>query len=139
MFAQKVMPRSLRGPAGGDRRQGRKLHQANPGHPTEGEDTMTDLIPDPSLNAAMATARRYLSALNADDHAGCAAVLVALATDRDALKTFEAMAIQCLEFARVLDALDIFEGGLQEWLNNAALAQMDVTEALERLPDDDEG
>ena len=35
------------------------------------------------LDSAMATARRYLSALNAQDHPACNAILVELACDRD--------------------------------------------------------
>jgi hypothetical protein len=48
------------------------------------------------LDSAMATARRYLSALNAQDHPACNAILVELACDRDGsmVKAFMALAAQ---------------------------------------------
>ena len=48
------------------------------------------------LDSAMVTARRYLSALNAQDHPACNAILVELACDRDGsmVKAFMALAAQ---------------------------------------------
>jgi hypothetical protein len=55
------------------------------------------------LDSAMATARRYLSALNAQDHPACNAILVELACDRDGsmVKVFMTLAAQALDFASV--------------------------------------
>ena len=76
------------------------------------------------LDSAMATARRYLSALNAQDHPACNAILVELACDRDGsmVKAFMALAAQALDFAHVLDQLGVLDGGsLQEYLDRRAV------------------
>ena len=79
------------------------------------------------LDSAMATARRYLSALNAQDHPACNAILVELACDRDGsmVKAFMALAAQALDFAHVLDQLGVLDGGsLQEYLDRSATSSI---------------
>ncbi len=90
------------------------------------------------LDSAMATARRYLSALSAQDHQACNAILVELARDRDGamVKTFMALAAQALDFADLVDGAALMENGLQRWLDDAAMMQMDVAEIDQRLLDE---
>jgi hypothetical protein len=73
------------------------------------------------LDSAMATARRYLSALNAQDHPACNAILVELACDRDGsmVKAFMALAAQALDSPRSRPAGVLDGGSLQEYLDRA--------------------
>ena len=92
------------------------------------------------LDSAMATARRYLAALNAQDHPACNRILCDLAADRDGqmIPTFMAMTQQCLDFAHVLDEFGLLEGGLQTYLDQSALRQLDVVEADQRVLGEDD-
>jgi hypothetical protein len=85
---------------------------------------------------AMALARRYLAALNAEDHPALNAVMVELARDEDGicLKTFQALAMQTLHLVQFIDQLSgvDLEGGVQGWLDGCALAQLDVVEENRR-------
>ncbi len=86
------------------------------------------------------TARRYLAALNAQDHPACNRILCDLAADRDGqmIPTFMAMTQQCLDFAHVLDEFGLLEGGLQTYLDQSALRQLDVVEADQRVLGEDD-
>jgi hypothetical protein len=90
-----------------------------------------------------ATARRYLSALSAGDHAGCNAVMVKIHTSKRALHVLAALAQQALDFGRVLAANGLLADTdgepctLQHWLDHAAMGQMDVAEEDKRELGDD--
>jgi len=86
------------------------------------------------LDSAMATARRYLSALNAQDHPACNAILVELACDRDGSMVKVGSGLrQC-----PLDQLGVLDGGsLQEYLDRGAMQQLDVAEIDQKLLDED--
>ena len=68
----------------------------------------------------------------------CNAILVELARDRDGamVKTFMALAAQALDFADLVDGAALMENGLQRWLDDAAMMQMDVAEIDQRLLDE---
>jgi hypothetical protein len=98
-------------------------------------------LPDPDefrremarVDDDFATARRYLSALSAGDHAGCKAVMVKIVTSQRALHVLAALAQQALDFGRVLEANGLLRDGeqkitFQRWIDAAAMSQMDVAE-----------
>ncbi|MGV0066976.1 hypothetical protein ACRU44_04500 [Mycobacterium colombiense] len=111
---------------------------------------MTDERPTPEgfaremalYDVAMATARRYLSALNAGDHQAVNAIIGELARNRDdgmMVRTLMAMTHQCLDFAHCLAALahhgqpePVVQRELQAWLDGLALGQLDIAEAAQQ-------
>ncbi len=56
------------------------------------------------VDADFARARRYLSALRADDHAACNAIMIEIVASQRGSQTLMALAQQALDFGRVLEA-----------------------------------
>jgi len=86
------------------------------------------------------TARRYLAALDAQEHPAFNRTFCDLGADPDGqiIPTFMAMTQQCLDFAHVLDEFGLLEGGLQTYLDQSALRQLDVVEADQRVLGEDD-
>jgi len=84
-----------------------------------------------AYHAAMATARTYLSALAAEDKAGCNRILCDLGADKDGntIRVVQALGAQALDFADVLDKVGMLNGGLVARRNEATLVQLDLVEA----------
>jgi hypothetical protein len=99
-----------------------------------------DDLPDPAefrremarVDTDFATARRLLAALSAEDHAGTNAVLVQIVGSKRGSMVLCAMARQCLDFSRVLDAYGLLRDernepiSFQQWIDAAAMSQLDV-------------
>lgn len=75
-----------------------------------------------------ATARRLLVAMRAEDSDAKLAILTEVSRSGRGSHVLVAMAIQCLDFADALDHLGVLDGGVQAWLERAALRQLDVVE-----------
>jgi hypothetical protein len=88
---------------------------------------MTDTPDDlPStVDREFADARRYLSALCAEDNQTLGALMVEIHRSGRAMKVLAAMAVQALDFARL--SADRLGGDVQKWLDEAAVAR-DTTE-----------
>jgi hypothetical protein len=80
------------------------------------------------VDREFADARRYLSALHAEDTAALGALMVEIHRNGRAMKVLAAMAVQALDFAEL--SADRLGGDVQGWLDGSAIAQ--DTEASER-------
>jgi hypothetical protein len=77
------------------------------------------------VDREFADARRYLSALCAEDNQALGALMVEIHRSGRAMKVLAAMAVQALDFAHL--AADRLGGDVQKWLDEAAIAR-DTTE-----------
>jgi hypothetical protein len=77
------------------------------------------------VDREFADARRYLSALCAEDNPALGALMVEIHRSGRAMKVLAAMAVQALDFAHL--AADRLGGDVQKWLDEAAIAR-DTTE-----------
>ena len=91
-------------------------------------DTPEDLPPPGEFRREMghvdrefADARRYLSALCAQDNQALGALMAEIHRSGRAMKVLAAMAIQALDFAQL--SADRLGGDVQKWLDEAAMAQ----------------
>ncbi|MDT5096086.1 MAG: hypothetical protein QOH60_5449 [Mycobacterium sp.] len=93
---------------------------------------MTDTPEDPpspdefqtemaQVDREFADARRYLSALCAEDNQALGALMVEIHRSGRAMKVLAAMAVQALDFARL--SADRLGGDVQKWLDDAEMAQ----------------
>jgi hypothetical protein len=93
---------------------------------------MTDLpedLPSPDdfrrklahVDREFADARRYLSALSADDHEGLSALMAEIHHSGRAMKILAAMGVLALDFAEL--SADRLGGDVQRWLDGSAMAQ----------------
>jgi hypothetical protein len=73
------------------------------------------------VDREFADARRYLSALCAEDNQGLSALMVEIHRSGRAMNVLAAMAVQALDFAYL--AADRLGGDVQKWLDEAAVAQ----------------
>ena len=73
------------------------------------------------VDREFADARRYLSALCANDNQALGALMVEIHRSGRAMKVLAAMAVQALDFARL--SADRLGGDVQKWLDEAAMAQ----------------
>jgi hypothetical protein len=77
------------------------------------------------VDREFADARRYLSALCAEDNQALGALMVEIHRSGRAMKVLAAMAVQALDFAH--RAADRLGGDVQKWLDEASIAR-DTTE-----------
>jgi hypothetical protein len=77
------------------------------------------------VDREFADARRYLSALCAEDNQALSALMVEIHRSGRAMKVLAAMAVQALDFAHL--AADRLGGDVQKWLDEASIAR-DTTE-----------
>ena len=91
-------------------------------------DTPEDLPPPGEFRREMghvdrefADARRYLSALCAQDNQALGALMAEIHRSGRAMKVLAAMAVQALDFAQL--SADRLGGDVQKWLDEAAMAQ----------------
>jgi 5,10-methylenetetrahydrofolate reductase len=77
------------------------------------------------VDREFADARRYLSALCAEDHEALGALMAEIYQSGRAMKILAAMGVLALDFARLSG--DRLGGDVQKWLDESAMAQ-DVTE-----------
>jgi hypothetical protein len=77
------------------------------------------------VDREFADARRYLSALCAEDNQALGALMVEIHRSGRAMKVLAAMAVQALDFAHL--AADRLGGDVQKWLDEASIAR-DTTE-----------
>lgn len=90
---------------------------------------MQDELPSPDdfrrklahVDREFSDARRYLSALNADDSEALNAVMAEIHHSGRAMKVLAAMAVQALDFAEL--SADRLGGNIQKWLDESVLAQ----------------
>ncbi len=73
------------------------------------------------VDREFADARRYLSALCADDNEALHALMVEIHRDGRAMKVLAAMAVQALDFAQL--SADHLGGDVQKWLDESVMAQ----------------
>jgi hypothetical protein len=73
------------------------------------------------VDREFADARRYLSALCAEDNQALHALMAEIHHDGRAMKVLAAMAVQALDFAQL--AADRLGGDVQEWLDESVMAQ----------------
>lgn len=73
------------------------------------------------VDREFADARRYLSALCAEDNQALGALMVEIHRSGRAMKVLAAMAVQALDFAHL--SADRLGGDVQKWLDEAAMAQ----------------
>ena len=72
------------------------------------------------VDREFADARRYLSALCAEDNQALGALMVEIHRSGRAMKVLAAMAVQALDFAQL--AADRLGGDIQKWLDESAMA-----------------
>ena len=73
------------------------------------------------VDREFADARRYLSALSAEDNQALGALMVEIHRSRRAMKVLAAIAVQAFDFAHLSE--DRLGGDVQKWLDEAAMAQ----------------
>jgi hypothetical protein len=73
------------------------------------------------VDQEFADARRYLSALCAEDNQGLGALMAKIQRSGRAMKVLAAMAVQALDFAHL--SADRLGGDVQKWLDEAAMAE----------------
>ncbi|MDT5106897.1 MAG: hypothetical protein QOI25_4410 [Mycobacterium sp.] len=73
------------------------------------------------VDQEFADARRYLSALCAEDNQGLAALMTEIHRGGRAMKVLAAMAVQALDFAHL--SADRLGGDVQKWLDESVMAQ----------------
>ena len=73
------------------------------------------------VDREFADARRYLSALCAEDDQALGALMAEIHHDGRAMKVLAAMAVQALDFAQL--AADRLGGDVQQWLDESVMAQ----------------
>jgi hypothetical protein len=73
------------------------------------------------VDREFADARRYLSALCAEDHQALVAMMAEIHRSGRAMNVLAAMAIQALDFARL--SADRLGGDVQKWLDEAAMTE----------------
>ncbi len=73
------------------------------------------------VDREFADARRYLSALCAEDNQALGALMAEIHRGGRAMKVLAAMAVQALDFAHLY--ADRLGGDVQKWLDEAAMAQ----------------
>ena len=73
------------------------------------------------VDREFADARRYLSALCAEDNQALGALMVEIHHSGRAMKVLEAMAVLALDFAHL--SVDRLGGDVQKWLDESAMAQ----------------
>lgn len=91
-------------------------------------DTPLDDLPSPDdfrrkvahVDREFADARRYLSALCAEDNQGLSALMVEIHQSGRAMSVLAAMAVQALDFAHL--SADRLGGDVQKWLDGAPMA-----------------
>jgi hypothetical protein len=96
------------------------------------------------VDGDLAAARRLAAAYVATDHAAMNAVMVEVHRSGRGSKVLMAMCIVAVDFAHALDDLGALEGGIQEWLDQAAMVQLDnaalaAKTVREQYGDDDDG
>jgi hypothetical protein len=72
------------------------------------------------VDREFADARRYLSALCAEDNQALGALMVEIHRSGRAMKVLAAMAVQALDFAQL--SADRLGGDVQKWLDESAMA-----------------
>ncbi len=90
---------------------------------------MPDDLPSPEdfrrklahVDREFADARRYLSALCAEDYEALGALMAEIHHSGRAMKILAAMAVQALDFAEL--SADRLGGDVQTWLHGSAMAQ----------------
>ncbi|MGO8937732.1 MAG: hypothetical protein ACLQLO_11615, partial [Mycobacterium sp.] len=75
----------------------------------------------PHVDREFADARRYLSALCAEDNQALGALMVEIHRSGRAMNVLAAMAVQALDFAHLSE--DRLGGDVQKWLDESAMAQ----------------
>ena len=75
----------------------------------------------PHVDREFADARRYLSALYAEDHETLGALMVEIHRSGRAMKILAAMAVLALDFARL--SVNRLGGDVQKWLDEAAMTE----------------
>ena len=73
------------------------------------------------VDREFADARRYLSALCAEDNQALGALMVEIHRSGRAMKVLAAMAVLALDFAHL--SVDRLGGDVQKWLDESAMAQ----------------
>ena len=73
------------------------------------------------VDREFADARRYLSALCAEDNQALGALMAEIHRSGRAMKVLAAMAVQALDFAHL--SADRLGGDVQKWLDEAAMAE----------------
>ncbi|BBY16859.1 hypothetical protein [Mycolicibacterium litorale] len=73
------------------------------------------------VDREFADARRYLSALNADDNDELSALMAEIHHSGRAMQVLAAMAVQALNFAQL--SADRLGGDVQKWLDGSVMAQ----------------
>jgi hypothetical protein len=73
------------------------------------------------VDPEFADARRYLSALCAEDNQALGALMVEIHRSGRAMQVLAAMAVQALDFAQL--AADRLGGDVQKWLDEAAMTE----------------
>ena len=73
------------------------------------------------VDREFADARRYLSALCAEDNQALGALMAEIHPSGRAMKVLAAMAVQALDFAHL--SADRLGGDVQKWLDEAAMAE----------------
>jgi hypothetical protein len=73
------------------------------------------------VDREFADARRYLSAMCADDHQALGALMAEIHHSGRAMKVLAAMAVLALDFAHL--SVDRLGGDVQKWLEGSAMAQ----------------
>lgn len=73
------------------------------------------------VDREFADARRYLSALCAEDNEGLYALMAEIHSSGRAMKVLAAMAVQALDFAEL--SADRLGGDVQQWLHESVMAQ----------------
>ena len=73
------------------------------------------------VDREFADARRYLSALCAEDNQGLGALMVEIHRSGRAMKVLAAMAVQALDFAQL--SADRLGGDVRKWLDESVMAQ----------------
>ena len=90
---------------------------------------MPDVLPSPGafqkktshVDREFADARRYLSALCADDNQALGALMVEIHRSGRAMNVLAAMAVPALDFAHL--SADRLGGDVQKWLDGSVMAQ----------------
>lgn len=73
------------------------------------------------VDREFADARRYLSALNAEDNDALSALMAEIHHSGRAMQVLAAMAVQALDFAQL--SADRLGGDVQNWLDGSVMAQ----------------
>ena len=76
---------------------------------------------DGHVDQEFADARRYLSALCAEDNQALGALMAEIHRSGRAMKVLAAMAVQALDFAHL--SADRLSGDVQKWLDESVMAQ----------------